>query len=115
MSTGPDLRDVVVVGAGLAGLAAARRAAREGMSVEVIEKSGGLGGRLATRRVGDLPVDHGCPALEVPAEGPLADELAALAPDAPVPLDAPGRPVGLRPGMTALPNLITSAFVAGRR
>ena len=112
MSTGPDRRDVVVVGAGLAGLAAARHVAQGGLSVEVIEKSGGLGGRLATRRVDELPVDHGCPVLEVPAEGPLADEVAALDP---VQLDAPGRPLGLRLGMTALPKRIAGDLDVARR
>lgn len=51
---------ISVIGAGMAGLAAARRLARAGADVTVFEKSRGIGGRLATRRLeGGLAVDHG--------------------------------------------------------
>jgi predicted NAD/FAD-dependent oxidoreductase len=51
--------DVIVVGAGMAGLSCARELARSGASVKLIEKSKGVGGRCATRRVRGQPVDHG--------------------------------------------------------
>ena len=50
---------VVVVGAGLAGLVAARELVSQGHSVTVIDKGRGIGGRLATRRIGDGVFDHG--------------------------------------------------------
>jgi len=51
---------VVVVGAGLAGLTAADTLNRAGAEVLVLEKSRGLGGRLATRRTDfDTSFDHG--------------------------------------------------------
>lgn len=51
---------VAVVGAGIAGLAAARTLADHGVDVCVFEKSRGLGGRMATRRHEDVPTwDHG--------------------------------------------------------
>lgn len=52
--------DVVVVGAGVAGLACARRLARAGRRVTVLERARGVGGRCATRRLeSGQPVDHG--------------------------------------------------------
>lgn len=51
--------ETIVIGAGLAGLAAASRLRAEGQNVLVLEKSRGLGGRAATRRWDGLPVDHG--------------------------------------------------------
>lgn len=57
------MNDVIVVGAGIAGLAAARRLVEAGLQVCVLEKSRGFGGRMATRRVataqGEVRVDHG--------------------------------------------------------
>ena len=50
---------VVVIGAGLAGLCAARDLVDAGHSVTVLEKSRASGGRCATRRIGDATFDHG--------------------------------------------------------
>jgi len=50
---------VAVVGAGLAGLAAARRLAAAGCAVRVFDKARGPGGRMATRREAGLAFDHG--------------------------------------------------------
>ncbi len=53
------LQDVVIVGAGLAGLTCARRLQQSGYRVAVVEKSRGVGGRMATRRTDGVPMDHG--------------------------------------------------------
>lgn len=51
--------DVVVVGAGMAGLSCAVSLQGQGHSVVVLEKSRGLGGRVATRRVDGTRFDYG--------------------------------------------------------
>ncbi len=51
--------DVVIVGAGLAGLTAARELAGAGLAVVVVDKARGVGGRLANRRLGAALVEHG--------------------------------------------------------
>lgn len=70
---------IAVVGAGLSGLAAAREAAARGHEVVVFEKSRGIGGRVASRRVEGTVVDHGSPAISAPAESSLHDALLPLA------------------------------------
>ncbi len=50
---------VIVVGAGIAGLACARVLADGGRAVVVLERGRGVGGRMATRRVEGQPVDLG--------------------------------------------------------
>jgi renalase len=52
-------RTVGVIGAGIAGLMAATRLQEHGREVTVFDKSKGVGGRMATRRVGDAVLDHG--------------------------------------------------------
>ncbi len=54
-----DPVDVAVLGAGLCGLTAARELERAGRTVTVVDKGRGVGGRLATRRIGDARFDHG--------------------------------------------------------
>lgn len=51
--------EILVVGAGLAGLMAARRLQAAGRAVLVVDKGRGVGGRMATRRVGPGRADHG--------------------------------------------------------
>jgi renalase len=50
---------VVVVGAGICGLVAARQLVGAGAQVVVVDKGRSPGGRLATRRIGDATLDHG--------------------------------------------------------
>jgi monoamine oxidase len=67
--------DLVVVGAGLAGLSAARTAAAAGASVVVVEARDRVGGRTLNEEIGDGRV------VEVGGQwiGPTQDRLAALA------------------------------------
>ncbi len=61
--------DVLIVGAGLAGLCLARTLKRKSI---LLEKSRGVGGRIATRRIDDLGLDHGAPLLP---DDPMVREL----------------------------------------
>jgi len=54
-----DTHDVVVVGAGMAGLTAARALAEAGLKVLVVEAQDRIGGRILTRHVGDEAIELG--------------------------------------------------------
>jgi protoporphyrinogen oxidase len=71
---GASSADLVVLGAGPAGLAAAWRAAREGLSVTVLDRADAVGGMAASFDVAGVRVDHGSHRLH-PATPPavLAD------------------------------------------
>jgi predicted NAD/FAD-dependent oxidoreductase len=58
-NSSPQIIDTVIIGSGLAGLSAASRLSAQGLSVTVIDKGRGVGGRLAARRIGDAVFDHG--------------------------------------------------------
>lgn len=51
--------DVVVIGAGIAGLSLARELRERGRVPLVLERARGIGGRCATRRLDGQPIDHG--------------------------------------------------------
>jgi renalase len=97
---------IVIIGSGMAGLACARRLADAGLAAIVLDKGRGIGGRVATRRVGDLRFDHG--AQYVNAHGAefaaalhrLGDAVAGWE-------DGKGRThsVGV-PGMSAIPKAL---------
>ncbi|MEV4555843.1 NAD(P)/FAD-dependent oxidoreductase [Kitasatospora sp. NPDC049285] len=52
--------DVVVVGAGVAGLSAAAALTAQGLRVQVLEATERVGGRMATRELDGFRLDHGC-------------------------------------------------------
>lgn len=99
----------LIVGAGIAGLACARELARAGEKPLVIEKSRGVGGRCATRRIDGQPVDHGVAFLHGSSPDFLA-ELASVTTATPLrgwPLriegaGSPCQPRALAPGETRL-------------
>ncbi|CAN5395258.1 hypothetical protein BH23ACT9_BH23ACT9_17930 [soil metagenome] len=74
------MTDVIVVGAGLAGLLAARQLVAAGADVAVVDKGRSPGGRLATRRLpGEGVADHGAQFFTVRSE-----DFAAVMADWPV-------------------------------
>lgn len=60
---------VIVVGAGIAGLMAAHELVSAGHQVTVFDKGRGVGGRLATRRIGEGTLDHGAQFFTVRDDG----------------------------------------------
>ena len=69
--------DITIIGAGMAGLACARRLVGAGYTPLVLDKGRGIGGRMATRRVtlaeGDISFDHGAQYLTARDPGFAAD------------------------------------------
>lgn len=61
--------DIVVIGAGIAGLSFARTMQKHGREVLILERSRAVGGRCATWRHADLAMDYGVPFLH--ARSPL--------------------------------------------
>lgn len=64
--------DTVIVGAGIAGLTAARLLARAGQRVVVLEARDRIGGRVHTDRTGAFPVDRGASWIHGIHEAPVA-------------------------------------------
>lgn len=71
--------EIAVIGAGIAGLTCARKLQQAGRQVIVFDKSRGLGGRLATRRLAGTHADHGVCYLQPKGEAfsQLIDELVS--------------------------------------
>jgi renalase len=74
--------DVIIVGAGLSGLVAARELQQAGKKIAILDKGRSVGGRLATRRLGDGRADHGAqfftvrtPEFQAQADRWLADDV----------------------------------------
>jgi predicted NAD/FAD-dependent oxidoreductase len=99
---------VGIIGAGLSGLAAARALVAAGHEVLVVEKSRGMGGRLAARRVEGTVVDHGAPVTDLPPQSALAALVSGFPSDDLVELYASGtgRQVAYRAGATRLAKLM---------
>ncbi|WAB92200.1 FAD-dependent oxidoreductase [Pseudomonas citronellolis] len=71
-------RRVIVIGAGCAGLAAARRLREQGVDCVVLEARERIGGRTHSIRLGDASVDVGAAWLQQFADNALAREALAL-------------------------------------
>ncbi len=96
--------DVLVIGAGMAGITCARSLSAAGQSVLVLDKGRGIGGRVATRRVAlgedEVSFDHGAQyihARDADFAAVLDKAGAAIWDDG-----AQTRPLVGRPGMSAL-------------
>jgi len=70
--------DLIVIGAGPTGLAAAWRAARRGLAVMVLERSAQVGGLAASFEVGGVRADHGSHRLHPSTPPDILAELQEL-------------------------------------
>lgn len=97
---------IVIIGSGMAGLACARRLAEAGHASVVLDKGRGIGGRVATRRVGDMQFDHGAQYVNAHGSG-FAAVLHSLGDSVAGWQDGTGRThsVGV-PGMSAIPKAL---------
>jgi len=69
----PDGADVIIVGAGAAGIAAARRLVAAGRRVTIVEAAGEVGGRCVTdTRIFGVPYDRGAHWIHMPDINPVA-------------------------------------------
>lgn len=94
-SGGGPLR-VAIVGAGIAGLVAARTLFDHGVEIEVFDKGRGPGGRTSTRRDGEARFDHGAPCFT--ASDPRVGRLLESWSDAGVVAEWAFRAAGVRGG-----------------
>lgn len=107
-------RNIAIIGAGIAGLSAARVLSASGARLVVLEKSRGVGGRMATKRVGDAVFDTGAQFFTA-REDSFAAEVqrwAALGKAERWPGSA-HRWIG-RGGMTAVPKLLSEGLEVQR-
>jgi predicted NAD/FAD-dependent oxidoreductase len=103
-------RNIAIIGAGVAGLSAARVLQASGARLVVLEKSRGVGGRMATKRVGEAVFDTGAQFFTAREDG-FASEVQRWA-DAGKADRWPGsehRWIG-RGGMTAVPKLLAEGI-----
>ena len=109
--------DVAVIGAGIAGLAAAHELARSGREVRVFEAADHVGGRMATRHVSGFVVDTGAEQISTRGYPHTWELLRRLGLD-----DVPkiGRRLGVwrdgrvRPGLAHPSGLLTGAGLGVR-
>jgi protoporphyrinogen oxidase len=76
--TGEVNADLVVLGGGPAGLAAARNAARRGLSVTLLERRDHPGGMAASFEVAGVRVDHGSHRLHPATPAPVLEDIKSL-------------------------------------
>ncbi len=75
------MQHIAIIGAGMAGLAAAQRLTRRGIACTIYEQSRGVGGRVATRRVANCRIDHGAQVVKAPTPELRALVVASVDPN----------------------------------
>jgi renalase len=115
---GADRADVIVIGAGMAGLRAASLLAAAGRNVIVVDKGRRHGGRMATRRVDDAVFDTGALAFTARSAIFLAHLTGLAAEGHARTTEAPSRSVQEQtwrgaPMMRSLPAALAATFASG--
>jgi predicted NAD/FAD-dependent oxidoreductase len=102
--------NVAIIGAGVAGLSAARDLSAQGVQVQLFDKSRGVGGRMTTRYAGDWEFDHGAQYFTVSDDGFRAEIDAAISAGvvAPWPARAAYLKTGLLTADTGRPRYVGS-------
>lgn len=108
MNSPENHSDVLIIGAGISGLTCAAALRAAGLSPRVIEKSRGIGGRMATRRSGALSFDHGAQFLTAKSDAFRQYVARTVAAEAAAEWVPRGRPSDL-PRYIGVPGM--SAFV----
>ncbi len=71
--TGPNGKTVIVIGAGISGLAAAKKLKEKGFTVMVLESNFKVGGRISTDRSLGIAFDEGASWIHGPKGNPITD------------------------------------------
>ena len=106
--------EIIIIGAGMTGLACARRLAQAGLKPLVLDKGRGIGGRMATRRVklaaGEISFDHGAQYFTARAAA-FAEAMRGLDPTCARWDDGAVEPhlVGV-PGMSSVPRAMAAGL-----
>lgn len=98
-----EKNDFIIIGAGLSGLFLGRKLSEKGLTFVILEKSRGLGGRIASRRIENVAFDHGAPSLK---PHPLLFELLREIGIKDAKLGDMG--IYVDDGMTSIPKLMNS-------
>ncbi len=103
---------IIVLGAGIAGLTAATHLNEKGYSVLLLDKGRGVGGRVATRRVKDFPANHGAPCFRLDRPDVVQVWKNALASVAftPAPLGLDPRAYVCAEGISQLPKALAKGL-----
>ncbi len=112
MRSSEDVR-VAVIGAGAAGLAAARRLHEAGLPVTVLEARNRVGGRAHTTSTAGIPIDLGCEWLhsaDTNDWGPIASDLGLTVDATPSPWRKQARNIGFPPEEQAGFRAASDAF-----
>ena len=128
---GRETADVAVIGAGLAGLAAAHHLTAAGLRVTVLEAAGTVGGRMATEEIDGYRLDRGgrllssdwpelrrCPGLETLALRPFASGVLIRSGDRALRIGPPraaGHARSVRGGGKRSARAAASALAGARR